>query len=61
METISSVTVNKAAVMDTYPLPKAEDLFVTLAGGVSFTKLDLSHVYQQIVLDKFWRNCQKAE
>ena len=37
---------------DTYPLPKAEDLFATLAGGVSFTKLDLSHAYQQIVLDE---------
>ena len=33
-------------------MPKAEDLFSTLAGGISFTKLDLSHAYQQIVLDE---------
>ena len=31
-----------------YPLPKIEDLLATLAGGKSFTKVDLSHVYQAV-------------
>ena len=37
------VTVNSAARLDTYPLPRIEDLFVSLSGGKSFTKLDLAH------------------
>jgi len=35
---------------DTYPLPTAEDLFATLAGGTVFTKLDLSSAFQQLEL-----------
>ena len=35
----------------THPLPKVTDLFATLAGGDTFTKLDLAHAYQQLVLD----------
>ena len=27
-------------------------MFTTLAGGVHFTKLDLSHAYQQLVLEE---------
>ena len=42
------VTVNKVAKLDTYPLPRIEDLFASLAGGKQFTKLDLAHAYQQI-------------
>ena len=33
-----------------YPLPNAEDLFATLAGGEIFSKLDLSNAYQQLEL-----------
>ena len=29
------LTVNKASQLDRYPIPKAEDLFATLAGGIS--------------------------
>ena len=29
------LTVNKASQLDSYPIPKAEDLFATLAGGIS--------------------------
>ena len=36
---------------DTFPLPKIDDLFSTLSGGTTFTKLDLEHAYQQLVLD----------
>ncbi len=47
------LTVNKAAKLDPYPLPKIEDLFARLAGGeeINFTKLDIAHAYQQIPLD----------
>ena len=46
------ITVNKAAKSDVYPLPRVEDLFATLAGGKTFTKLDLAHAYQQIPLEE---------
>ena len=46
------LTVNKVAKLDTYPLPKIDDLFSQLAGGKSFTKLDLAHAYLQIALDE---------
>ena len=46
------VTVNRAAKPDTYPLPRIDDLFASLAGGTAFTKLDLAHAYQQIPLDE---------
>ncbi|XP_041379597.1 uncharacterized protein K02A2.6-like [Gigantopelta aegis] len=45
------LTVNQAAKLDTYPLPKVDDLFSQLAGGKKFTKLDLAHAYQQIALE----------
>ena len=37
--------------MDTYPLPLIQDIFASLANGKSFTKLDLAHAYQQLILD----------
>ena len=46
------VTVNQPAKLDTNPLPRAHDLFASLAGGKTFTTLDLAHVYQQIPLDE---------
>ena len=45
------LTVNKEATPDIYPLPRVEDLFASLSGGVSFSKLDLAHAYQQLHLD----------
>ena len=44
-------TVNHSAIRGMYPLPKVDDLLASLAGGKSFTKLDLAHAYQQILLD----------
>ena len=44
------LTINKVAQLDRYPIPKVEDLFSTLSGGTSFTKLDLSQAYQQLEL-----------
>ena len=45
------LTVNQAAVVDTYPLPLVQDIFASLANGKTFTKLDLAHAYQQLILD----------
>ena len=45
------VTVNQAALPDSYPLPRIDDLFAALSGGRVFSKLDLAHAYQQISLD----------
>ena len=46
------VTVNRASTIDTYPLPRVNDLFASLAGGKTFSKLDLAHAYQQIPIDE---------
>ena len=46
------VTVNPVLMVDKYPLPKPEDLMSNLAGGLRFSKLDLSQAYLQIVLDQ---------
>ena len=44
-------TVNQVAKPDRYPIPKIEDLFSSLAGGKSYSKIDLSQAYQQLRLD----------
>ena len=44
------VTVNRASKLDKYPIPRIEELFASLAGGKTFSKLDLSHAYLQIPL-----------
>ena len=46
------LTVNQAAKLETYPLPKIDDLLTSLAGRKTFTKLDLAHAYQQVELEK---------
>ena len=46
------MTINQAAKLEAYPLPKIEDLFASLTGGISFSKLDLSHAYQQLELEE---------
>ena len=46
------LTINQVAKQDIYPLPFVEDLFASLSGGKIFTKLDLSHAYQQIPLEE---------
>jgi hypothetical protein len=48
-------TVNQVAEPDTYPLPRVEELFTKLAGGQTFSKLDLSSAYQQLELDEVSR------
>ncbi|XP_016335635.1 uncharacterized protein K02A2.6-like [Sinocyclocheilus anshuiensis] len=46
------LTINQASPLEQYPIPRVEDLFTTLSGGSSFSKLDMSHAYQQIVMDE---------
>ena len=44
-------TINKVSKLERYPIPRINDVFATLSGGTSFSKLDLSQAYQQLVLD----------
>ena len=45
------MTINPVLEVDQYPLPTPEDLFATVAGAKCFSKLDLSHAYQQVELE----------
>ena len=44
------IAANKVSKLDNYPIPKSEDLFITLNGGKELTKLDMSQAYQQLLL-----------
>lgn len=44
--------INRAAKLEKYPILWMEELFVSLAGGMAFSKLDLSHTYLQVPLDE---------
>ena len=46
------VTVNPVSKLDRYPIPKIEDLLVTLAKGKYFSKLDMSRAYLQLELEE---------
>ena len=46
------VTINPILDVPAYPLPTAEEIFSKLNGGQKFSKLDLSHAYQQVLLDE---------
>ena len=46
------VTINRSSKLESYPIPKVEDLFTALSGGKTFSKLDLSHAYQQLILEE---------
>ena len=46
------ITVNQVVQRDEHPIPKIDDLFSSLAGGKLFSKLDLSHAYQQLLLEE---------
>ena len=50
------LTVNRAARLDTYPIPSLDDLFSGLAGGKIFSKLDMSQAYAQLCLDEDSKN-----
>ena len=46
------MSVNPVSKLDRYPIPRVEDLFATLSGGESFSKIDLSQAYNQVLLDE---------
>lgn len=46
------LTINRAAQLDSYPIPKTQDLFSGLSEGTIFSKLDMSQAYAQLCLDK---------
>ena len=46
------VTINQATNVDSYPLPKIDDLLASLGPEKIFSKLDLAHAYQQVLLDE---------
>ena len=51
------LTVNQAAKLDSYPIPRIEDLYDPLNGGQTFTKLELSSAYLQLPLDEASKDC----
>ena len=46
------LTVNKVSKLDGYPIPNLDDLYTKLVGGQTFTELDLSHAYEQMLVDE---------
>lgn len=46
-----SVTVNKFIDDVNYPLPRIDDLFQALQGGMKFSKIDLSQAFNQLSVD----------
>ena len=46
------LTVNKVSKLDGYPIPKLDDMNTKLVGGQTFTELDLSHAYKQMLVDE---------
>lgn len=47
-----SVTVNPVSKLDRYLIPRVEHLFAKLRAGKYFSKVDLSHAYQQHPLNE---------
>lgn len=45
------VTINPDLIIDRYPLPRPEELILKIAGCKFYSKIDLSHAYQQLELD----------
>ena len=46
------VTINRVANVESYPLPRIDDLLAGLAKGMVFSKLDLAYAYLQLQLDE---------
>lgn len=45
-----SVTLNKDLIVEKYPLPRIEEVFAKIGGGLQYSKLDLKNAYNQFVL-----------
>ena len=46
------LTINQVAHVETYPLPRIEDLLASLGKGKLFSKLDLADAYLQLALEE---------
>ena len=46
------LTVNRTSKLDGYPIPNLHDLYKKLAGGQTFTELDLSDAYEHLLVDE---------
>lgn len=46
------MTINCVANVDSYPLPRIDDLLASVTGAKVFSKLDLSHAYLQLPLEE---------
>ena len=46
------LTVNTVSKLDQYPIPKTVDIFAEIGSWSTFTKLDLSDAYMQILLEE---------
>ena len=46
------VTIDPNVIPEHYPLPYAEDMFASLNGGKVFSKIDLTHAYQQLEINE---------
>ena len=46
------LTLNPVSIIDSYPLPRIDEIFTALSGGKYFSKLDLSHAYLQLRLSE---------
>ena len=44
------ITINQVSQVESYPLPRVEELFATLSGGKQFSKLDLAQAHLQLQL-----------
>ena len=46
------LTTNKVLNLEQYPIPSLDDMVQSLQGGVKFSKVDLSHAYNQVELEE---------
>lgn len=46
------ITINPKLKRDFYPLPRIEELFANLSNGEEYTKIDLRHAYEQVLLEE---------
>jgi hypothetical protein len=46
------VSINPYLDANAYPMPNPQDLFLTVAGGKDFSKLDMKQAYQQMQVDE---------
>jgi len=46
------LTVNQVSHVESYPLPRVEDIFAALSGGETFTKLDLANAFLQLEVEE---------